>query len=204
MKKLLTTFILLLLLTQNLMAFNAGCDAVPSHENVAIEQFAADMLAVTAKAPGSHRILAVTVNYLGEQGKGNVYVQQDENGDIAGVRIDFKINGGKQEIMTLTFDELQAGSPLEYKESKNAKAALIVKKAPGETIYFKTGGKFVFQILTQKSPPKYKDHVLYLRKEGSSWLVKNENGSKRSSVGFSPDVGWDLEWKGTFNKASFN
>lgn len=210
MKKLITIIGLALSLSEASLANQLCQDNLIDPEG-SIEKFAFDVLDATAKDPATDEALNVTVTYAGPQGKGKVYVITDDEGNIASIRVDFQVNGGTKESMSRTFDQLNSTNSkenkLEYKETPNSKPALVVKKAPGATIYKQTGGKFLFQILTQKSPPKYEDYEVYLRKNGTDWIVKDKNGIKKSSVDLSPDVDVNIftksEWKGTFSEATF-
>lgn len=211
MKKFINTLTLAFILISNTYAVS-DCEVNLADPYGTIEKLSDEVLEATSKAPGSDDVLDVTVTYLKtNQGKGKVYVITDDNGDIAGVRVDFKVNGKSNESMIRTFDQLNSSNEklnkLEYRENPNSKPALVVKKATGATIYKQTGGKFLFQILTQKSPPIYQDYEVYLRKVGSDWIVKGNDGLQKKSVDLSPDVDINIfsssEWKGTFSRATF-
>jgi hypothetical protein len=164
-----------------------------------LKNFSEDALNVTSKI--SQKILGVTVTKFGmNQGSGNVSVIVDDKGNISAVQVTFKIDG-KIETMVKTFDQLSKGEKLEYINGSEKKPALVVKKASGATIYAASGGEFTFSILSEK-PDKYIHYKLFLRKSGSSWIVKNSSGTKLSSVDLTPNAPWG-EWNGTFSKATF-
>lgn len=200
MKKLVT------LLLGSLISFTAQafeyCDEVVAEPFEKVQELADDAFAATAAMSASQSLLKVTATkYYKNQGNGNVSVITDEKGDIAGIRVDFKLNGHKNEVMMKTFKEIDSGEKLEYLEYKAPKAALVVKKASGAKIYPSTGGEFTFSILAKK-PDTYQHHTLYLRKVNGKWLVKNKQGVNLSSVDLTPNVE-NLAWDGTFSDAIF-
>jgi hypothetical protein len=116
------------------------------------------------------------------------------------VRVYFTLQGKKTTLIK-TIDELKNGDKLQYFEGNSKNSALTVQKASGATISESSGGKFTFSVLTKK-PSSYAHYSIFLRKDGSSWVAKNENGSKLSSVDLTPNVS-GLEWNGTFSSATF-
>lgn len=104
--------------------------------------------------------------------------------------MDFSLQGKKTTLMK-TFEELNSGGKLQYIDGNSKNATLSAQN----------GGKFTFSVLAKK-PNSYAHHTVYLRKDGNSWVAKNKNRSKLSSVDLTPNVS-GLEWNGTFSSATF-
>ena len=200
MKRLVT------LLLGSLLAFSAqafeNCDEVVAESFDTIHGLADDALAATAAMAASQNVLKVTATkFLKNQGNGSVSVITDDDGNLAGIRVDFKLNGHKNDVMIKTFQEMNSGEKLEYLEYNASRPALVVKKANGAKIYPSTGGEFTFSTLTNK-PDSYQHHTVYLRKVNGKWLVRNKAGVNLSSVDLTPNVE-GLAWDGTFSAATF-
>lgn len=199
--KILTTLILLTFLTtQNSYAFEACEEVAESFDT--IHELADDVLTATANSPSTQSVLKVTATkFFKNQGYGAVSVLTDGDGNIAGIRVDFRLSGKKNDVMFKTFEELDKGEKLEYMEYNAPKPALLVKKAYGAKIYPSTGGEFTFSVLTKK-PDTYKHQSVFLRKVNNQWIVKNKSGEILDSVDLTPNVS-SLEWNGTFSDAVF-
>lgn len=199
------------LILGSLLAFSAqayeNCDEVVAESFDTIHKLADETLKATAAMDSSPSVLKVTATKAyTNQGNGDVSVIIDDKGNIAGIRVDFKLKGHKNEVMIKTFEEIDRGEKLEYLEYNAPVPALVVKKAHGATIYPSTGGQFTFSILTKK-PKTYEHHTVYLRKVNGAWLVRNNAGVKLSSVDLIPNVDGLLStnprWDGTFDSAKF-
>jgi len=200
--KILTTLLLFgFLISHNSHAFEA-CEEVAGETFETINELADSALSATAAMASSQSVLKVTATkLLMNQGNGAVSVITDDDGNIAGIRVDFKISGKKNEVMIKTFQEIDSGEKLEYLEYKAPKPALVVKKAYGATIYPSTGGEFTFSVLTKK-PDSYQHHTVYLRKVNDKWIIRNKAGVTMSSVDLTPNTEYG-GWDGTFSDAKF-
>jgi hypothetical protein len=199
--KTLVTLILGSLLTLSAQAYES-CDEVVAESFDTIHKLADETLEATAAMAASQNVLKVTATkFLKNQGNGNVSVITDDQGNLAGIRVDFKLNGHKNDVMIKTFQEIDSGEKLEYLEYNAPKPALVVKKAYGAKIYPSTGGEFTFSILAKK-PDSYQHHSVYLRKVNGKWLVRNKAGVNLRSVDLTPNVE-SLAWDGTFSAATF-
>lgn len=189
-----------------ILSFNASATDDCFVENQSLEEIqrlADGVNEATGAMTETEKVLGLTVTKFGmNQGKGKVSVLTDEDGNLAGVRVDFDLKGQKS-VLLKTFDELKAGQKLEYFENSKSKAAaaLVVKKASGTEISAKNGGKFTFSVLGKK-PGTYMHYNLFLRKEGNNWVVKNENGVVQKTVDLTPNVS-GMNWNGTFSGAEF-
>jgi len=207
MKKLFSIFTISLFMIPTSHALNMGCEIENSDIN-RIHSFAEDVMGVTNKLSNVKPVLAITVTKFGlNQGYGNVYVMTDKQGNVAGISVNFMLNG-KTEVMSKTFDELKNGEKLEYTKGNEKNAALIVQKAYNSDIYSNTGGEFTFSILTKK-PKTYSHHSLYLRNVSGKWVVRDSGGSVLESVDLTPntkagDAPLERVWDGTFSGADFD
>lgn len=200
MKKLSLTIALSALISMNATAME---NCLIENQNLdEIQRLADGVNDATAAMSESQKVLNLTVTKFGmNQGSGKVSVLTDEKGNLAGVRVDFNLKG-KKSVLLKTFNELKNGQKLEYFENSSSNsAALVVKKAAGTDISPTEGGKFTFSLLGKK-PGTYMHHNLFLRKEGNSWVVKNEKGVTQKSVDLTPNVS-GMNWNGTFSSASF-
>ena len=196
---------LTLLTTALLLSSTIGYSAESCHlypdQMQSLTDFADGVNEVTAGLAETQKVLDVTVTkFYKNQGNGKVSVITDEKGNISAVRVDFSLQGKKTTLLK-TFEELNSGGKLQYIDGNSKNAALSVQKASGANLSAQNGGKFTFSVLTKK-PNSYAHHTVYLRKDGNSWVAKNENGSKLSSVDLTPNVS-GLEWNGTFSSATF-
>ena len=203
MKRYLSLILFSFVLQTPARGFDECQDITPSSLRH-IHELTRNVQEVTSAMTQTQKVLGVTVTkYYQNQGSGKVSVLTDEKGNLTGLRVDFAIKGKKTDTMIKTFEELKSGQKLEYKETSDAKAALVVKKASGATIYPTTGGQFTFSILTEK-PSTYEHYSLYLRKEGGAWVIKDLSGKKLNSVDLTPKAESVTKWAGTFSEASFN
>lgn len=162
------------------------------------ENLAEEVLNLTSSV-ATTKVLDLTVTKFGRQGSGQVYVVTDEDGNIAGVRVNFKLkNEKKSSVMLKTFDELKKGDSLRYKENDKY-PALVVRKNYNKDISKEGGGEFLFSILTEK-PHTYKHYKIYLRKVSGTWKARNANSKILKSVDLNPNLS-GLEWDGTFSEA---
>jgi hypothetical protein len=199
MKNPFRILLLSLFLSQAAQAFEM-CEPMVGDSFESIEELAQASLEITDKL--SQDILSVSVTKYGaNQGSGAVSILTDEKGNITAIKVKFNLKG-KIQTMMKTFDEVSNDQKIEYIQESETKAALIVKKATGANIDAAKGGEFTFSILAKK-PDTYIQYPLSLKREGNSWIVKNPQGSKLSSVDLNPNVSW-ASWNGTFSKATFN
>lgn len=159
-------------------------------------------LEATAQLPGSQSVLKVkATKFFANHGNGEVIILSDEAGNITGVRVDFKINGKKNETLFKTFQEIDKGEELKYFEEGADTPALLVKKTNGAKINSAIGGDFTFSILSKK-PNTYENYALKLVKVDNKWVLKNKNDQTLSTVDLTPNVDF-VQWGGTFSKATF-
>jgi len=197
---------IVLLLVGFLLSFgsyaNERCPDATGNALDQIQALSATALEITAKLPASQSVLKVKASkFFANHGNGDVFVLTDEAGNITGVRVDFKINGRKNETLFKTFQEIDKGEELKYFEEDASTPALIVKKANRAKINSATGGEFVFSILTRK-PDTYQDYSLKLTKLDGKWKLKDKEEHTLTTVDITPNVDF-AQWAGTFSKATF-
>ena len=155
------------------------------------------MLAVTGEI--SSKVLSIKVTH---DGSGSVKVLTDANGDLIGLRLDYKNAEGELIQETKTVEQFNKGESVSFKVEGQKESPLVLKTKPGSTLSKSSGGQFSFVLLTSTDPDKYLPYQLSLEKVGSSWKVKK--GEKViSATTISPNISWSLSWEGTFKSAIF-
>ena len=156
-----------------------------------------EMLAVTGEL--STKVLSIKVNH---DGSGSVAVLTDNNGNLIGLRLDYKNAAGALIQETKTVEQFNKGESVSFKVEGQIESPLVLKTRPGSTLTKTTGGDFSFILLTATNPKKYLPYDLSLVKVGDSWKVKKAE-KVISATTISPKISWSLSWEGTFKSATF-